>query len=474
MSKSAGCTAGTVEHTTPLQEGRRVSDHYRTISGTRPPAIEVTVPPRATAPGLVMLTPTAGKGYDGGLMLLDSSGELVWFSRTSNLTTNLQVQQYKGEPVLTWWEGQDILPGYGSGSYVLADTSYREIRRVHAAGSHSGDLHDFVLTPNGTALFTIYQVRPADLSSVGGSRYGTLLDSLFQEIDLDSGKLLMQWRASDHISLKESYARAPKDGRKKYDFFHINSINVAPDGNLLISARHTWTVYKVDRSTGAIIWRMNGKQSDFNMGPGTPFAWQHHAIQHGGSRLTLFDDGAGLYNTEKRSRGVTLALDEPGRRVRLVRQYLPDPSMLATSQGSMQLLSNDHAFIGWGSQPYFSEYDDNGRLIFDARLPNVCHSYRAFRFTWKGRPKDAPRVVATRSSSTKVEVYASWNGATDVASWDVLVGDHTSNMREIGRFRRAGFETVMTVSTLKSKVSVRARDVDKRILAESRPVQIAE
>ena len=106
-----------------------------------------------------------------------------------------------------------------------------------------------------------------DLSSVGGSTSGLVIDGVVQEIDIASGKVLFEWHSLDHVPLDESHQPVPASATTPYDYFHINAVSPDEDGNLLISSRHTWTVYKLDRHSGAVIWRLGGKNSDFALGP---------------------------------------------------------------------------------------------------------------------------------------------------------------------------------------------------------------
>lgn len=470
LAVAAGCESTAAHPHRPVALGRA----YSTLPGVHAPALTMVKPARGVSPGFVLLSPNSGPGYEQGMMLLDSSGQLVWFQPLKQRAENLQLQQYEGRPCLTWWEGDVILPGYGSGSYVIVDDTYRVVRRVMAVNGLMGDLHEFILTPEGTALFTAYETRSADLSAVGGPKNGILLDSLFQEVDLTSGRLLMQWRASDHVALEESYVKPWPQASRKWDFFHINSIDVDSDGNLLVSGRHTWTVYKIDRSTGSVLWRLGGKRSDFAFETGAAFSWQHHVRHHPGGTLSIFDNGAGLYKTEKHSRGIVISLDLVKKTASLLREYLPDPSVLASSQGSVQLLDDGHVFIGWGAEPYFSEYDANGTIIFDERLPLPCHSYRAFKADWVGRPTTLPAVVAVRTGTDRVTVKASWNGATEVARWDVLAGAGKTQLSRLATFSRVGFETAMELRTRARFVRVAALARDGSVLARSEAVRVAK
>src|SRR5437588_1495000 len=234
-------------------------------------------------PGFVFLGPgpVSLKGTQQyGPLIVDSDGEPVWFSPVAPglKVTNFSASQYRGEPVLIWWEGKVQWTGYGQGEAVIVDSSYREVTRVRAAGGRSMDLHGLYLTPHGTAMFTCYpEIVEADLSAVGGPRRGQLLDSIVQEVDIATGRLLFEWRSLPHVPIEQSYFMLQK--KRPFDYLHVNSATPTPDGNLLVSGRHAWALYKIERSTGKVMWTLGGKRSDFRMGQGTQFTWQHDARQ---------------------------------------------------------------------------------------------------------------------------------------------------------------------------------------------------
>ena len=151
--------------------------------------------------------------------------------------------------MVTWYEG-DVLGGYG-GTYGIFDHTYHQVGRVAAGNGLHGDLHEFLITSRGTALITIYQQVTADLTSIGGAVDGQLVVGVIQEIDIPTGKVLFEWRSDDHIPLTES--NMPQvTAAGNVDYFHLNSVGVDLDGDLLVSARHTSAVYKLDRKTGQI------------------------------------------------------------------------------------------------------------------------------------------------------------------------------------------------------------------------------
>jgi hypothetical protein len=77
--------------------------------------------------------------------------------------------------------------------------------------------------------------------------------------------------------------------------------------------------------------------------------------------------------------------------------------------------------VGWGRGLAISEFSHEGELLFDANLLRKNKSYRAFRFPWSGQRLDRPACVAERASEEELRVYVSWNGATEVESWEVLI-----------------------------------------------------
>ena len=413
--------------------------NFRTRPDLRPPIVEVVHSAEATADGFLFITPLSGPGQRG-LQMLDDRGNVVWFRPmpTGRAALNFRAQTYKGEPVLTWWEGK-ALQGLGVGHCVIVDQSYREIARF-TAGRRPADLHEFLITPHDTALVTSNEVRTMDLTGVGGPSSWPVVGSVIHELAIPSGRVLFAWHSLDHVALDESYQTIGP----QFDYFHANSVDMDGQGNLLISARNTWAVYKVSRKTGAVIWRLGGKKSDFTMGHGTVFAWQHDARFHEHGRvISLFDDGAEP-KAEPQSRALVLTLDTRRMHARLTRRYTHRPPMLATHTGSAQLQPNGNMLVGWGSERYFTEFAPNGAVRFDARLPRGGQTYRALRFPWVGKPPLAPVLVTRPSPSGRVG-FASWNGATEVASWQLLTGAATGALAEAVTRPRGGFETRLPI-----------------------------
>jgi hypothetical protein len=441
---------------------------FRSRPDLGPAAAQLTTQARDTAPGFIFLALKEGAG-EHGPMILDDRGQLVWFTKHTR-ARDFKVQYYRGRPVLTWWEGE-VVAGHGVGEYVIFDGSYSEVRRVKAGEGYQGDLHEFLITPEGTALLTAYTLAAADLSAVGGPMGGAVWGGVAQEVDIETGELLFEWHSLEHVGVEESYVATPDDPDYAYDYFHINSIDVYDADHLLISSRNTWTVYKIDRRSGEVIWRLGGKRSDFEMGEGTRTALQHDARRHKDGTISVFDNGGANLTGHDVSRAILLRLDEEEMSAALLGEYASPEGLLSTSQGNAQLLSNGKVFVGWGSQPYFSEFSPDGELLLNARFPPDCESYRAFRFPWKGHPTDAPAVAVEQLTDERMKLYASWNGATEVASWEVLAGARPSRVEPLGSVPRDGFETAILAQSTGPYVAVRAKDRSGEVLGTSAPVE---
>ncbi len=441
--------------------------------GLHPPKVAVTVNSAAATPGDIFLTPSHGLGSSGP-MIVTSQGGLVWYLQLPRgvIAEDLQVERYQGQPVLVWWQGR--IPenlGVGFGVDEIYNTAYQKAATVAAGNGYQADLHEMLITPQGSAFITAYTLVDADLSSAGGSRAGILQDALLQEIDIPTGLVMFEWHAYGHVQLSDSFAQLPSSPGTPWDFFHMNSISLGPagDGNFIVSSRNTWTAYEVNHLSGAVLWRLGGKRSSFKMGAGTGTAYQHDVRWQPDGTITIFDNGA-VPKAHSQSRVIRERVDLVHRTVTLISRYERTPSLLAGSQGNDQVLADGNSFVGWGEDPYFSEFSSAGQMLFDGHIPAPGQSYRAYRFAWSASPAAPPRVaVAANPKAHTAIVYASWNGATSVSSWRVLAGPTDTTLTPIATAPYAGFETAIPVSSAAPHFAVQALDAAGRLLGTSTP-----
>jgi len=452
------------------------TQHFYSRPDLHPPVVKILTPAHRTAPGYVFIAPKMAVAQAGPL-IMDNHGQVVWFHplKLTKGVTDFRVQHYRGKPVLTWWRGRVSNVGVGNGWYVIYDTSYRPIAEVRPGHGLVGDVHEFHLTSRDTAYMTIYHRRHADLSSIGGPRDGLIWDGIVQEVDVATGHVLFEWHSYPEIGVQESYSRPPKKqlGTKSfpYDYIHLNSIDEEPNGNLLISGRNTHAVYEVSRKTGKVLWRLGGKKSDFRMGPGASFAWQHDVRRQPDGTITMFDNGAAP-PVHKLTRILVLRVDMANKRVTLLRSYHHPKRLLSPFEGNAQFLPDGHVFIGWGGWPYVSELSKDGNVLFDAYFGHGkppgedADTYRAYRFVWHGHPTDVPAVALANG-----KIYVSWNGATDVKRWRLMVGSASDNLKAAHSVPKAGFEAGIPLPADGKYVAVQAVDADGKMLAVSKTLK---
>ena len=481
----------------------------------------------------------APRGYSDprpGPMILDRRGELVWAHHFENKfggqAYDLMVQKYDGEDYLTFWLGDDRVRGHGSGAYYMLNSHYEIVHKVDGANGLSADLHEFLITPQGTALLTIYQIIPGNVSmfrefdpekTAADREPNWIWDCAFQEVNIATGELVFQWRASEHYNVTDTYRQIGPGGNRQdpFDWFHINSMSKDELGNFLISARYTHTLTYIDGKTQEIIWQLGGKQNDFmdlSGGNATNFAWQHDArfvpldtfpnmytppVEKPGyttKLVTVFDNAAedrnynyglplsrglllevtyptpGSRKAKRPGKGVhqntigdipneerqplkmeSLNRTDPDYTVRVIKSYENPNHVRSSSQGSMQVLpqgsdGDPRILVGYGLNAVFTEFDANGTTLCDthfaARMSwerGDMQSYRAYKFEWHGFPQTPPSADITDDDA---EVYVSWNGATEVASWVLQCAEAKDTYNEqawsdITEVPKITFETVI-------------------------------
>jgi hypothetical protein len=457
-------------------------DHFATEPGMTPPKITVNRSSKRTrGNGDIMLTPlpspvvhpgstntvTINPVGPGGPMIVDGAGNLVWFRQLAppEVAANLRLQKFRGRKMLTWWEGTVTPAAFGVGGGVIANRSYSVVKVVHAGNGYPMDLHEFELTRGGDALFTVYSPILVHLPGTPEGTLSPLLDSIVQEVDIRTGLVVWEWHSYGHIPLETS--QATPQNSASYDAFHINAVQGLAHDRVLISARDTSAVYKVDRASGRILWTLGGKGTDFRLGPGALFKLQHDAHMLSNGRIGMFDDGAGPPMFSPYSRGLILQLDHRRHRATLVRQFARSTSTSAQSEGSLQRLPDGNVFVGFGAEPFFSEFSSRGRLLLDGSLPADDGTYRTYRFPWTAAPETRPAAVAKRTGPSSVSVYASWNGATGVARWQVLAGQGPGSLRQVATVRRRSFETQVDLHSSAAMFRVRALDSRGRTIGHS-------
>ena len=433
----------------------------------------MTTPDHDPGAGEILTTNGPGPGQYGPL-IYTPEGRLVWFEPLSGgqVAEDLSEQTFNGQRDLTWWKGRVLSLGFGQGEDVVMNSRYQVVARVRGGNGLQADLHEFQSSPATSPTSPPTTRSAATCARRKGSAMGR--SSTRRSSRSTSAPA---WCAGNGTASTTSERTSPKSKRPSdstpWDYFHLNSIDPQPGGDLLISARSTWAAYQLQGGSGRILWRLGGTDSSFKMGPGTRMAWQHDGRMLPDGELTFFDDGSNP-PIHSQSRGLRVALDQTHKVARLLFAYTHrDPPLLAASQGNMQTLANGNALVGYGGVPAISEFARGGSLLFDAHMPFDMSFYRAFRFPWRGRPAAAPAAAASlNNTGEETIVHASWNGATGVAAWRVLAGPTPGSLKAGSEIPSQSFESSLTLPSRFSYVQVQALDASGRTLASSeRPVR---
>ncbi|KAK5162811.1 uncharacterized protein LTR77_011183 [Saxophila tyrrhenica] len=430
--------------------------------------------------GLVLLDLHGSQVKDSGPVVLDLAGNLIWtnasFGGENPHAMNAKVQEYKEEQYLTFWAGDD----YDHGHCYMLDNEFNLAYNVSAVGDRLwADPHECKITSDNTALLIAYNHTSADTSNTNVADLGPyIVDAIIQEVDVESGELLFQWRASDHFADDNEYLKTSYDApfarhSKKYrDYFHMNSVDKLANGDLLVSIRHTHSFMRIEKDTGDILWAFGGTSTDFkDLSNGeADFKWQHDArwIDEGRGLLGLFDNALSenSWYDAPYSLGKIIHLDTENRTAELVHSYHSLEKAKSTSQGSFQFIPSrgseeqDQVFIGWGSVPAFTIHDaKTEELLCETHYAPSLFQYYEFAKSYRTvrAPREWTATPAAWDPNAVAEggrVYVSWNGGMTVRWW-VLQRIHRhargdelrdEDWEDVETVERDGFETAFELA----------------------------
>ncbi len=325
-----------------------------------------------TAPGYYVLGNTAlGKGSSGYAMVLDSRGTPVWYQATG---TGACLVEWLADNILAY--SPLLGAAFGTnpvGKYTVLDLANAATAAVQSVGSPV-DQHELLPLGAGRYMVLTYpQLDGVDLSARGIATT-TIMDCVAQELNAD-GTLAWEWRASDHIDpVVESseLATSKVAGKAVVDVFHCNSLAVNENGDVLLSVRHTDSLFLISHATGQIIWKLGGTPQNKDSAPfialtGDPeggFFHQHFARFLASGNISIFDNHS---NNAGPARGLEMALDVTAGVANLVAEFTGVSNSAA--MGSFQTLPDGTRVVGWGIltagavKPAMTEFDAMGNTL---------------------------------------------------------------------------------------------------------------
>jgi hypothetical protein len=404
------------------------------------PTIQITANSHPD-PGLLFANPVPAFGtsppWTGGPMIYDNAGHIVWYKPLANVHV-MEPVTYKGQTALAYHLADHGFGGWTTGSWIILNQSYQQIGQIGQGVDH----HELLMAKGGMAYVDTYHTMNMDLSKYGGQSNATVAEAVIQEIDLNTNKVVWEWHSFPHVPVTETYASL-KDS--VVDYFHINSIAVDTDGNLIVSGRHISAVLKINRTTGAVMWKLGGKNSTFHFTNDGGPSYQHDARVVGRNTYSIFDNG--VTRSPNYSRGVTYKLDLTKHTATAMGILRHKPDLYSNIEGSSRSLPNGHRLIGWATTGVATEYSGK-TVVFESKILSAS-SYRTFRSAWHGTPQSPPSL-GVRRNGTAVTASASWNGATDVVGWQVLAGPDAQHLKVVRTVPYTGFQMTQTVAAATS------------------------
>ena len=488
-------------------------DHQRDFQSfvTRPdidaPRYDVTVyNPDALAPGYFFVTPyqkveqTERDGNWVGPHIYDQTGELIWSG--APLAQGFSIFGMKK----TAFNGADDMLSmiYRKEFGAIINSSYQIHERVHVEEGFDLNMHEFNVVDNGTRILTMRTaVKDQDISipatdtKKGYDGPCKIRYVGFEERDADTLEVTFSWMSEDRLWLEDTMY---DDGPWKrfctepsgWDYIHCNSIDKFSDGDFLLACRHSDTVYKISHRTGEIVWRLGGKSNDFDWADRkhdddladyetVQFRGQHDVkVFESAPNYAIISmlDNAWRPGRNKKSgdfsRGLLIQVKTNQDRAKILQEYPHPQRELIQGRGSMQVLPNGNAFCGFTHNSYVAEYAHDGTVLMEAQLRPEMKSYRGYKFPWVGHPVEPPDVYAVAFAEEgekeyKMLVYVSWNGATEVRTWNIYSAHADGKGRGtkgelLTSTPKTGFETAITYNGYAAHVTVEALDRDGNVL----------
>ncbi|KAJ6023729.1 hypothetical protein N7540_004526 [Penicillium herquei] len=422
--------------------------------------------------------------YQIGPHIFDQDGVLVWTGSVE--FENLNVLDFRRidlpdasgrlQPHLSWMRWHKPYEMGSEGLTAVYDNHY-QAKHVSRVPANEIDVHEFNVKypPNVIQIQARGEVIKLDELGRPDTQQ-VITSSGFTEINILTGEKVFEWRSNNKVKLNESYITRAEDNHPAEDYMHANAIDKNENGDYLLSARHTSTIYLISGEDGHIIWRLGGKENDFQKD--FEFYGQHDSrfisVNSTHMVISFFNNGAIDSDIrEKTSSAMYVELDTTNMRARILNRYMRPDGGVTDRRGNMQTLDNGNVFMCWSWDGYMSEFSHDGRLLMEAKFASDrLDTYRAYKFPWIGRPSTPPTLLSeaygVNGSTLSTVFHVSWNGATDVAYWRFYARNSPSTAKEeVGIVPKNSFETSFIARGYMDWVSVEALNSNMETLGES-------
>ena len=329
-----------------------------------------------------LLTPSKienGNLENINLSLLDHNGNLKWW-KPANKSSFINFQFHLEQQCYSFvrYGSQELM-------VIIVNQNFQIIDSLSPKGDVDLDIHEFDILKNGNYLIAGLKIDSIDMSEkfIGGTKGKPnvkIKGFVIQEMTNDH-QMVFEWNSNDHIEV-DDFIESYKFNFDLFNYCHGNAIHEDSDGNFLISFRNLNSIYKIDRTSGEVIWILGGKSSHFQLlNDSIPFSGQHDSQTHGNGRISLFDN-ANSSEKPKISRGIEYVLNEDDRTYSKVWEYYNKPASFSRAMGNLQVTGNGQRVVGFGltyrPNPSVVLLDRKDHKISEIHLQDSVFTYRAF------------------------------------------------------------------------------------------------
>lgn len=315
------------------------------------------------------------------IMSMKNDGEFLFYRQMPKTCYDFKVNK---NGLLTYFQNIAM-------KFYALDSTYSIVDSFATGNGYETDLHDILIKDDGNVLLMSYDVQVIDMSQIvpGGQKNANVTGLIIQEIDSDKN-VIFQWRSWDHFQITDADKENLSLGN--VDYCHGNAFDVDYDGHYVISSRNMSEITKLNKETGAIIWRLGGENNQFTfINDSIKFSYQHAIRRTATGTFTIFDNGN--YHEPRFSRSVEYRINETNMTAENVWEYRNVPSIYTFAMGYTERLNNGNTSISWGFAPTaYTEVNSNNEIVYEFNFDSTNFSYRIFREDWDVSPDGIPNI----------------------------------------------------------------------------------
>lgn len=374
------------------------------------------------------------------LAIFDGQGEVVWYRKPprgevrSNFVPEPNFERY--------------FYNLGNANYPIGtvelDQNFTAIDTIPRVNPFDGNLtldgHEVFYDEDGN-LWTLWRGGiVTDMSDIiDGGNPEALVNHHFIQQWNPEGDLIWDWNTYDHLDELGYYDVDDTTWLQEdaFDLYHINSVQLTPTGDVIVSPRRMSVASLIDYETGEYIWHLGGgPANDFELtgdwGDQPLAFWrQHDARMWEDGTVTVYDNGD--LHDPPRSYARQYELDLDNMTAELIYLYTdPDDTLYAYRTGGFRFLDDGNRLVSWGGVPPLTGtlLDEEDNILWQMHVPpdtigvgSTPSTYRVYRKD-SIEPTARPMVSeVVDSTNMTIDLYCNWFGHEDeVAAYQVFFG----------------------------------------------------